>query len=333
MVNIYGPGLTGDQATSSRNPGLATGSGVDLWFRDCSTEEAQDGTRIRAQWLNFMLAQFREAIRGLGVQENELDDQMLLKCFQKLQIPIQTNWLNLPFFPESQQPSNLLTVSNLGGGSIRVDAGQIFIHRGWNKVQTNDYLDPARTVTHTSNKTYHLRWLYNLGSPLFLLKDIADLVYNPAVLPETNKAFDSTYDDMLIAKVVTDGSNVPTITLLKNKHILYDAIIFSASAQANPGGQHAYRDFTSTYNWARTPSVEGHKRCLDSAKSDGQDDFCDDWDSWQHPIGPEPPGSHSAGSRNTWNAGQHVLTRYSIAQRVLIDNMYAVTMSMELRGI
>ena len=58
----------------------------------------------------------------------------------------------------------------------------------------------------------------------FALKDLGDVAYNPAALAEDNPAFDSTYDDMLVARIVTDASNVATITNLANK----DALAFAA---------------------------------------------------------------------------------------------------------
>lgn len=245
MVNIFGPGLTNDQSTSTRPTQVSTGLGVDQWFKDCSSEAAKDGTRFRAQFFNFIIANFRRAVRGLGVAESEVDDDLLLKCFQTLQF---TNWLNLPIFPEVLQSTGLLSVTNLGGGSIRVDAAQEFLHRGWNKVKTNDYDDAARTVAHLANKTYHLRWQYNGGTPIFVLKDVADAVYNPGTLQQYDPAFDTTYDDMLIAKVVTNGSNVPTITPLANKASL------SGTVTAPPinGATHLR---TLSLAWARTPKV------------------------------------------------------------------------------
>jgi len=267
MVNIVGPGLSGDQATSSRPTPASTGSGVDLWFKNCSSEAAQDGTRINAIWLNAMLAQLREAIRGMGVPENETDDTMLLQCFQKLQF---TNWLNLPIFPEILESGNVLSLST-PAGSVRVDAGQQFLHRGWNKVDTNDYSSAARTHAHAANKTYHLRWQYNGGSPLFALKDLADVVYNPTAAAETNAGFDSTFDDMLIARVVTNGSNSPTVTPLLNKALLTaigTTAMNSWPFQDGTPPQNITNGYTITLNWARTARVKTVGFC-DATVDDG----------------------------------------------------------------
>jgi hypothetical protein len=98
--------------------------------------------------------------------------------------------------------------------------------------------------------------------------------YNPGSLAETNPQFDSSYDSMLVAKVVTNGSNVPTVTPLKNLILLaeapYEYISTFGSNSANlsytgsnrirfnypPGGDgsgHCWTRFT--WNWARTPKL------------------------------------------------------------------------------
>lgn len=49
------------------------------------------------------------------------------------------------------------------------------------------------------------------------MNDLASLVYNPTVAAEINTAFDSTFDNMLVARVITNSSNIATITNLANK--------------------------------------------------------------------------------------------------------------------
>lgn len=254
-ANIVGPGQSGDQSTSTRPTKVNTGLGVWQWFKDCTSEAAQDGTRLRADFLNKLMAQLRYAIQGMGITEAEGDDTMLLQCFQKLQVDI-VQWLNIPLYPEVTESGNVLSVTNLGGGSLRVGAGQEFIHRGWNLVQTNDYSDAERTVTTSANKTYHLRWQYNGGSPIFVLKDTADGVYNPGSLGEGNEAFDTTFDDMLICKITTDGSNNPTVTSLVNKAALWDEI-WNTGGISNYAAENAYRYADIVYNWSRKPQCFG----------------------------------------------------------------------------
>ncbi|WP_025658458.1 hypothetical protein [Rhizobium sp. IBUN] len=46
------------------------------------------------------------------------------------------------------------------------------------------------------------------------------MVYNPSTLAETIETFDSTYDDMLCARIITNSSNVPTVTNLINRNVV-----------------------------------------------------------------------------------------------------------------
>tara|TARA_R110002126_G_scaffold165178_4_gene313042 strand:- start:197 stop:766 length:570 start_codon:yes stop_codon:yes gene_type:complete len=87
-------------------------------------------------------------------------------------------------------------------------------HRGIVPFSTSDYTEPQRTFSTVANKTYHLRWNPTDG---FSLKDVADGAYNPISVAEQTSIFDTSYDDMLISRVVTNSSNVCTITNLINK--------------------------------------------------------------------------------------------------------------------
>lgn len=87
-VNIIGPHGAGINETYTRPDDTASGVGYDSWFKDCVGGVAGTGTKIPAVWLNKVIAQLREAIRGMGVAENELDDQMLLKAITAADRPI-----------------------------------------------------------------------------------------------------------------------------------------------------------------------------------------------------------------------------------------------------
>lgn len=115
----------------------------------------------------------------------------------------------LPIFPEVTTNNGVIAVTDLGTGNIRIPASATILHRGI-RTYTTVQTDLATVLS----KTYHLRWNPTDG---FTLKDLADTGYNPTVAAETNAAFDSTYDDMLVARIVTNSSNVPTITNLINK--------------------------------------------------------------------------------------------------------------------
>ncbi|KQV83226.1 hypothetical protein [Rhizobium sp. Root1220] len=147
----------------------------------------------------------------------------------------------LPIFPEVQNVSGHFGVVTPATGQVRIPSGVIFQHRGIYPITTvqTDFATDA-------SKTYHLRWNSTDG---FTLKDLAGS-YNPGVLAETDVSFDSKYDDMLLARIVTNSSNVPTITNLINKNVIKYA--WSRTALI-------YGDFTTEnveiipFNFARTP--------------------------------------------------------------------------------
>lgn len=158
-----------------------------------------------------------------------------------------------PIFPEVETADNKLTVT-AGSGQVIVGAEQTFIHRGARRIDCNSYSAGARTFNTSANKTYHLRWRWNDGVPAFSLNDLSNVGYNAGSLAEGAGAFDSTYDDMLIAKVETNGSNGITITSLRNKHVLREVrtnvgTISGTTANAKT------RTASETYNWARTPDL------------------------------------------------------------------------------
>lgn len=160
----------------------------------------------------------------------------------------------LPFYPEVLNVDGHLSVVSPSTGQVRVPAGLDFLHRGIYRVttaQTDFPTDPS--------KTYHLRWNPTDG---FVLHDLASGTYNSGSLAEVNPVFDSTYDDMLVARVITNSSNVPTITNLCNK-----VNLFAMGEDYAPGASGAsFEDekmpseitqYKSVHiNFARTPQVQ-----------------------------------------------------------------------------
>lgn len=150
----------------------------------------------------------------------------------------------LPIFPDVLHADGHLNVTSPAPGQVRVPAGRIFQHRGIFQVTTveTDFATLA-------SKTYHLRWNPTDG---FGLYDLADIGYNPTVLDEANSVFDSTFDDMLVARVVTNSSNVPAITNLINKSRLSSQTLWRGQVT------HALNWTTLigtgvALNWARMP--------------------------------------------------------------------------------
>lgn len=152
----------------------------------------------------------------------------------------------LPIFPDIQHSDGHLNITSPSTGQVRVPAGRTFLHRGIYSVTT-----VQEDFATLSSKTYHLRWNPTDG---FSLNDLADTGYNPSVLAETNSAFDSDFDDMLVARVVTNSSNVPTITNLLNKVRLASNTVWRG-AIASALSWTALTGTTVALNWARTPLI------------------------------------------------------------------------------
>lgn len=159
------------------------------------------------------------------------------------------------FYPEVLTADGRMAVTSPAVGTVRVPGGVNFLIRGI--YQVTSVQDDFATAP---SKIYHLRWNEVDG---FTLRDLADAAYNPSAYPEINEQFDSDYDNMLIARVVTNSSNVATITNLANKHDLYqvgersDALIIPS--EPVPPGAPPEPYTTITINWARHPKVSMRK--------------------------------------------------------------------------
>lgn len=172
--------------------------------------------------------------------------------------------LNQPIFPEVAG-SGLFTLTSPGTGQLRIAAGTTWTHRGafsYTSVQTD--------LATSASKTYHLRWDRVNG---FALYDLASGSYNPSSVPETDTTFDTTYDSMLAARVVTSAGNVLTITPLVNKDRL--ALTERTTGTITDTGSGA-RTLSTTldFRWSRTPSnqsITGNVRANGVAPSGGMD--------------------------------------------------------------
>ncbi len=155
----------------------------------------------------------------------------------------------LPIFPDvTSNSSGIFNVTSPSTGVIRIPGGISFNHRGIFQITTSE-----TDLTTIANKIYHLRWNPDNG---FELKDLSDLTYNPDSDPETDSSFDTSYDDMLVARIVTNSSNIVTITNLSNLSNLRSLHADSYSF-ANMGPNTASERVTQTHelNWSRTPFV------------------------------------------------------------------------------
>ncbi|MBB3979107.1 putative phage protein gp47/JayE [Rhizobium azooxidifex] len=88
-------------------------------------------------------------------------------------------------------------------------------------------------------------------------KDLADAGYNAGGSPttEANEVLDSSYDDILFARVVTNGANVPTVKNLANRARLdLRAMVNGSDIQlASDNGANVLMQHV--YDWARRPRV------------------------------------------------------------------------------
>jgi hypothetical protein len=158
-----------------------------------------------------------------------------------------------PVFPEITSNGGVMSIA-ASNGQVVVAAGQQWIHRGGILYNSSSFSLAQRTLATVASKTYHLRWRHNAGSPTLSLFDLADGGYNPGGVAESDKMFDTTFDDMLIARVVTNTSNTPTVTALFNKNRLSTTVAVSATNFQSPGLNTARGDIQAALNWARVPT-------------------------------------------------------------------------------
>jgi hypothetical protein len=78
MVDLLGP-ANATNAVTVRPPETRIFGADDTFFKDCSSEQADDGTDIEASFLNGVIVQLRRLIRLSGIAETN-DDEMIAKA-------------------------------------------------------------------------------------------------------------------------------------------------------------------------------------------------------------------------------------------------------------
>ncbi|RIY00225.1 hypothetical protein D3218_13145 [Aureimonas flava] len=212
-------------------------------------------------------AEIGEVIKYAGIEQTDTDLTQLRKAIQAIistALPSDdgeeidpTQFVlmaqaraRLPIFPEINTSDGRITIVAAGTGTVRLPGGVTFTHRGIYPISTTQQDFPT-----APSKVYHLRWTPGEN---FQLRDLSDTtVYNPGSLPETSPAFDSKYDDMLIARVITNSSNIATITPLANKNVLAGEFFNEFTfPQLRPGAvSDPILASAIDINWARTPMV------------------------------------------------------------------------------
>lgn len=153
----------------------------------------------------------------------------------------------LPIWPMVHTDDYTFNITSPGVGQARLPADVDFTHRGvvnYTTVETDFTLYPSRT--------YHVRWNPTDG---WQALDLADVAYNPSSDAESVEAFDTTFDDMLVARLVTNALNEVTVTNLANN---YRMTHNETDSKTLINSNAAWLDLDGslvTLNWGRTPDI------------------------------------------------------------------------------
>jgi hypothetical protein len=222
-------------------------------YVDRNTPGAVSGSRVPAAAIENPMREIMAVIDAAGIDPSDADLTQLLQAINQLisaatggagdpnYVLMTQARVRLPIFPEVLTSDGRIPVVSPSSGQVRLPAGYNLLHRGIFVVTTTllDFVTSA-------NKTYHLRWSPNNG---FQLKDLADVAYNPAGLSEENAIFDSGFDDVLIARAVSNAGNNVAVLNLANKDRLSLSNTIGINATVRPGS-----DVTGIeLNLARTP--------------------------------------------------------------------------------
>ncbi|MGL5734287.1 MAG: hypothetical protein ACRCYS_05405, partial [Beijerinckiaceae bacterium] len=113
------------------------------------------------------------------------------------------------------------------------------------------------------NTLHHIRWVPDalpLAPRCNSNWSNGQFVVTTPGVNEDDSTFDTTLDDMLIARVVTNGANSPTITSLANANRLHGVFISNNVAASPVGVNGATITPSVAYNWARIPTVMASPR-------------------------------------------------------------------------
>jgi hypothetical protein len=176
---------------------------------------------------NSRMTQLREAINALIVAATGTAPDL------SVYILMSQARARLPIFPDVLTADGKIGCFTTCPGVLRMPGGVTFQHRGIFPVTT------VQTDFNTAlSQTYHLRWDPTNG---YRLRNLTDSAYNSGAVAENDVKFDSAYDDVLIARVTTNSSNVLTVTNLANKVRLYAEAtapaIYNDPINAPPSGR------------------------------------------------------------------------------------------------
>lgn len=238
-------------------------------YFDGNKQTGQEGSYPSGTALENPMRELLAVIEGAGITPTNSDLTQVLQAINKMiatalanysspggggPAPVPASFLLNPIYPHVTVNGGIMSVAS-ANAQVSIPAGQTFIHRGGVAYNSTDTTAGARTFSTVASKTYHLRWRYNGGAPAFVLLDLANAAYNAGVLAETHASFDTSFDDMLIARVVTDAANSPTVTALLNKHSMSATDLLTGSSGVLVGKNGSSFRLQKALNWSRTPAT------------------------------------------------------------------------------
>lgn len=217
----------------------------------------EEGSAVPASFFEWTQNEIIDVIEEAGIEPDDvLQLADAIKALGKV-ATVEIAQKN-PVFPEILATGNVFTFTT-STGQIIVASAIEWQHRGLSSFDSANILSAGRTFATTASKTYHLVWdapgtgdatpagTYPNGR--FQLIDRTGA--SPA---EGDPSYDSTFDRMLIARVVTNGANALTVTALRNKAVLKgDADISATPVLVSGNGYRA--EYAPSWNWARTPNM------------------------------------------------------------------------------
>ena len=218
-------------------------------------QAGQKGAIPPAKAIEQPMREILAVILAAGLTPSDTDMTQLLQAINLIAAGVggtPASFALNPVYPEVITNGGVCSIS-ASSGQVVLNTAQQWIHRGGTLYTSSDILLASRTFSTVASKTYHLRWRYNGGTPVLGLYDLADNTYNPAAKAEAHADFDTGYDDMLVARVVTSGANMPTVTALKNLSRLRATFAKETKQSETSGSWAALPKLTGTVNWARTP--------------------------------------------------------------------------------
>ena len=170
-----------------------------------------------------------------------------------------TRILNTPVYPLIQTATRKATVDVPAAGQVRV-AATPWLWRGVVPLEV-----PETTFATTANKTYHLRAAVDPATlaVTVALRDLADAAYNPApAKAEDDTFFDAGHDELLLAKVVTNGAGAAMITTIANAPDLRASVLAAGTNIQNANLNATTFDFAWPLAWPRAPEVQTYEVML-----------------------------------------------------------------------